>query len=218
MTGGDTSESWRDSYTRVRKDPFAEVEATNRDRLHRLGVDRLDRSARVLDVGAGDGNLARSLTGLGLTDVVGVEYQPELLALHPDRRRTAAGSATALPFPAASVDAVVVMDVLHHVPLVELPDALAEVRRVLRPGGTFFVCEPAQTTTRRVLDAALHSPLHRLTRFSRDKRAMVDAEGQTFVDWLGAEHSFPTAVRSAGFDLELFERKWLHHFGRWRRP
>jgi ubiquinone/menaquinone biosynthesis C-methylase UbiE len=218
MSGGDTSASWRDSYTRVRKDPFAEVEATNRARLERLGVDRLDRGARVLDVGAGDGNLARSLTELGLTDVVGVEYQPELLALHPDRRRTAAGSATALPFPDASMDAVVVMDVLHHVALVELPNALAEIRRVLRSGGAFFVCEPAQTVTRRVLDAALHSPLHRLTRFSRDKRAMVDAEGQTFVDWLGDEHAFPTAVRSAGFDLELFERKWLHHFGRWRRP
>ena len=218
MSGGDTSASWRDSYSRVRKDPFTEVEDTNRARLERLGVDQLARGARVLDVGAGDGNLAASLTAMGFTDVVGVEYQPELLALHPDRRRTAAGSATALPFPAASVDAVVVMDVLHHVPAADLPDALAEVRRVLRPGGAFFVCEPAQTSTRRVLDAALHSPLHRLTRFSRDKRAMVDAEGQTFVDWLAAEHGFPTAVRSAGFDLELFERKWLHHFGRWRRP
>jgi ubiquinone/menaquinone biosynthesis C-methylase UbiE len=217
MSRGDTSAGWRDSYTRVRKDPFAQVEDTNRDRLGRMGVDRLDRGARVLDVGAGDGNLARSLSALGFTEVVGVEYQPELLALHPDRGRTAAGSATALPLPTAAFDAVVVMDVLHHVPLVELPDALAEVRRVLRPGGTFFVCEPAQTPVRRVLDAALHSPLHRLSRFSRDKRAMVDAEGQTFVDWLRAEHGFPTAVRSAGFTQELFERKWLHHFGRWRR-
>ncbi len=217
MAGGDTSEGWRTSYGRVRKDPFRAVEDTNRDRLVRLGVDQLDRSARVLDVGAGDGNLARSLAGLGLTGVVGVEYQPELLALHPDRRRTVAGSATALPLPTSSVDAVVVMDVLHHVPQAALPDALAEVRRVLRPGGRLFVCEPAQTVTRRVLDAALHSPLHRLTRFSRDKRAMVDAEGQTFVDWLAAEHGFPTTVRSAGFTVELFERKWLHHYGRWRR-
>jgi len=218
MSGGDTSAGWRDSYTRVRKDPFAEVEATNRARLVRLGVDGVDRSAQILDVGAGDGNLARSLHEMGFTAVVGVEYQPELLAVHPDRGRTAAGSATALPFPTGSVDAVVVMDVLHHVPMADLPVALAEVRRVLRPGGTFFVCEPAQTLTRRVLDTALHSPLHRLTRFSRDKRAMVDAEGQTFVDWLAAEQGFPVAVRSAGFNEELFERKWLHHFGRWRRP
>jgi len=217
MSGGDTSADWRESYMRVRKDPFADVEDTNRGRLARLGVDLLDRRARVLDVGAGDGNLARSLAGLGFSEVVGVEYQPELLALHPDRQRTVAGSATALPLPAASVDAVVVMDVLHHVPRADLPSALAEVRRVLRPGGRLFVCEPAQTTTRRVLDAALHSPLHRLTRFSRDKRAMVDAEGQTFVDWLAAEREFPTAVRSAGFSVELFERKWLHHYGRWRR-
>ncbi|MFM7064294.1 MAG: class I SAM-dependent methyltransferase [Actinomycetes bacterium] len=217
MVGGDRTTDWRNSYTRVRKDPFRDDDRTNRTRLSRLGVDQLAQSARVLDVGAGDGNLARSLTAAGFGDVVGVEYQPELLALHPDRHRTVVGSATALPLPAGSVDAVVVMDVLHHVPLPDQPAALAELRRVLRPGGHLFVCEPAQTTTRRVLDAALHSPLHRLTEFSRDKRAMVDAEGPTFVDWLRAEHTFPTAVRSAGFTLERFERKWLHHFGRWRR-
>lgn len=215
MSGGDSTPRWRDSYTRVRKDPFTTIETTNRSRLERLGVTGLPTSSIILDVGAGDGNLSRSLHEMGFASVVGVEYQPELLSLHPHRERTAAGSAVALPLATQAVDAVVVMDVLHHVAQADLPAALGELRRVLRPAGWLFICEPAQTVTRRVLNAALHSPLHRCTQFSRDKRALVDAEGQTFIDWLHAERRFPDVVRHAGFSEARFERRWLHHFGSW---
>lgn len=218
MTGGDSSEQWRDSYTRVRKDPFSTVEATNVERLRRLGTAALPASSTILDVGAGDGNLSRSLHALGFTDVIGVEYQPELLGAHPHRERTAVGSAVELPIAGWSVDAVVVMDVLHHLHQSDVPDALRELLRVLRPGGLLFICEPAATLTRRVLNAALQSPLHRISRFSRDKRALVDAEGQTFVDWLETERGFPAVVGEAGYVEEMFERRWLHHFGRWRAP
>lgn len=215
---GDTTAAWRHSYVHGRKDPFTDDDRTNRVRLRLMGVDALPAEARVLDVGAGDGNLAASLAGMGLTGVVGVEYQPELLALHPQRERTVAGSAEALPLPDGSMDAVVVMDVLHHLVPAQLPGALAELHRVLRPGGALFVCEPAQTPVRRALMVPLRSPLHRLTAYTRAKRTIVDAEGVTYEQWLAAEHRFPATVRGAGFEQELMARRWLHFFGRWRRP
>ena len=48
------------------------------------------------------------------------------------------GDATAMPFADASFDAAVCFTMLHHVPSAESQDRLfAEVRRVLRPGGSF---------------------------------------------------------------------------------
>jgi SAM-dependent methyltransferase len=50
--------------------------------------------------------------------------------------------AQAIPLPDASVDLVLMLKSLHHVPLPLLSQALAEVARVLRPGGHLYVSEP----------------------------------------------------------------------------
>ena len=215
---GDTSEAWRSSYTQVRKDPFTGVEASNQRRLRLMGLNDQPRSDRILDVGAGDGNLAASLLAMGFTSVVGVEYQPELLALHPQRTLVATGSATDLPFPGNSLHAVVVMDVLHHLSLEQLDPAVKEIFRVLVPGGAFYLCEPAQTWTRRALMIPLNSPLHRLSKFTRDKKTIVDQEGETYVQWLQQERNFGDHIAAAGFQQEFSARRWLHSFSRWRRP
>ena len=58
-----------------------------------------------------------------------------LAAFHPR-----VGSAETLDYADASFDAAVAFDLLHHVR--DLQGVLAEVHRVLRPGGHFFVFEP----------------------------------------------------------------------------
>jgi len=213
---GDKTARWRESYSRVSKDPFGDHERTNRARLELLGVTALPRGVPILDVGAGDGNLCATLRGLGFTGVWGLEYQRELLASHPDRSRVAVASATDIPFPGKSMAAVVVMDVLHHLTPGQLPAALREIRRVLRPDGAFFICEPAATLTRKALTVLLMSPLSGLSRFSRDKRAMVEQERETLEPWLEAEGGVVRAVEAAGFRGEFFRRCWLHHYGRFR--
>ena len=87
----------------------------------------------VLDVGCGDGTLARYLRR-STRRVVGVELDPAVLPSEPDGVDYLLASAEALPFASASVDAITMIMVLHHV---ESAGALVEVRRVLRPGGTF---------------------------------------------------------------------------------
>lgn len=99
-------------------------------------VDWLVASAarRVADVGAGTGKLTRALLARGL-QVAAVEPDPDMLAvltrLHPGAEPHL-GAAHALPLPDASVDAVLVADAWHWFPH---DQAVAEVRRVLRPGG-----------------------------------------------------------------------------------
>lgn len=92
----------------------------------------------VLDLAAGTGKLTRALLGLGL-DVVAVEPQPELrelLAESVGRERVREGLAEAIPLPDESVAAVTVADAFHWF---DHKVALAEIGRVLRPGGGLAV-------------------------------------------------------------------------------
>ena len=89
-------------------------------------------AARVLDLGAGTGRVSAVLLGLGL-DVIAVEPDDAMRALVPAGARALAGTAEQVPLPDASVDAVLVGQAWHWF---DHDAALAEVRRVLRPGGT----------------------------------------------------------------------------------
>jgi 2-polyprenyl-6-hydroxyphenyl methylase / 3-demethylubiquinone-9 3-methyltransferase len=99
-----------------------------------------DKPAAVLDLGCGAGFLSNELAAAGHA-VTGVDRSPASLDMA--RRRDKTGSAryvegdlTRLPLGAASFDAVCAMDVLEHIE--DLPAALDEVARVLKPGGRFF--------------------------------------------------------------------------------
>lgn len=99
----------------------------------------------VVDVGCGDGSLVRWLRSQGAR-VTGVECGTEMLA----RARAADPNGEyvdavgqALPFDDGSFDVVVYSYSLHHVPVADIPVALAEARRVLRDDGALYVVEPA---------------------------------------------------------------------------
>jgi len=115
--------------------------------------------------------------GPGLTTDVLATRVPRLTALEIDaalatslRRRQAAvrvveGDATAMPFPDASFSGAVSFTMLHHVPTAAAQDRLlAEVCRVLRPGGTFAGSDSTP------------SLIFRLAHF-RDTMQLVDPDG-----------------------------------------
>jgi SAM-dependent methyltransferase len=100
----------------------------------------------VVDIGCGPGVLVRELTARGAR-MVGVEISDAQLATARARdgasgARYLVGTAQRLPLRDGSVDVAVFMRTLHHVPVAELGAALAEARRVLRPGGAVYVAEP----------------------------------------------------------------------------
>lgn len=100
---------------------------------------------QLLDVGCGNG--AYSLRMAEQVDlVVGIDIEPDRL---DDFRDAAAGtstkvlqaSATAMPFRSQSFDAVTAIETMEHLGP-HMDGTLTEIRRVLRPGGAFYLTTP----------------------------------------------------------------------------
>jgi SAM-dependent methyltransferase len=115
----------------------------------------MSRESRLLDCGAGTGLFAESMRAV--CRVQALDDHAESLALLRTRfapEEIVEGSATAIPLPAATVDCVTALDVLEHIP--DDHGAVAEIGRVLRPGGTVVVTVPALMSLWSDWDVALH--------------------------------------------------------------
>jgi len=106
--------------------------------LAKLGLVRrylsaLPRGTRVLDAGCGEGVLVD-------------EFQDRLAITGVDASYSSArvrqGSLVSLPFPDSSFDRALCLDVLEHLSFSDQPKALAELHRVLTPGGELYVTVP----------------------------------------------------------------------------
>lgn len=92
----------------------------------------------VLDLGCGRGYWLEQMAGAGLR-VVGLEPDAARAAVAATHAPVAAGDGSRLPIGTATVDLVWCIHVLHHLP--DPVAALAEIARVLRPGGTLVLAE-----------------------------------------------------------------------------
>ncbi len=125
---------------------------------------RSGRPLRLLDAGCGTGGTTMRLRAFGA--VYGVDLAWE--ALLPARERglggrLARGSVERLPFRDASFDVVTCFEVLYHLAVAEDRQALAELRRVLLPGGRLLLRVPAHDWLRGEHDRLVHTR-HRYTR------------------------------------------------------
>jgi SAM-dependent methyltransferase len=96
----------------------------------------------VLDVGGGNGKLARLLPAFSMRFVL-IDLSAEMLELAPRPAVRADGGR--LPVADGSVDAVALLYTLYHYPDALLP--VREARRVLRPGGMLAACAPNRNST-----------------------------------------------------------------------
>jgi len=105
---------------------------------------------QVLDVGCGSGRLtlaAQQWVGEN-GEAVGIDPSPEMIEVARQNAKRAGskvkfelGVAESLPFPDVSFDVVLNQLMLHHLPEDLKQRALAEMRRVLKPGGVCLIVD-----------------------------------------------------------------------------
>ena len=163
-------------------------------RRRRKALDALDLKGgeTVVDVGCGNGLLTEELAeAVGATGrVIGIDPSADMRA--PAAARCAKfpmvtiedGVADALPLPDCSADKIAAVQVLEYLP--DIPAALVEAFRVLRPGGSLV---------------AIDTGCHTLDWYSEDDmrmRRMQNAWDHHYTEARVAAH-FPNFARKAGF-------------------
>ena len=124
---------------------------------------------RVIDAACGEG-YGSALLAASAADVIGVDIDAAAVA-HARAAYAARGnlhfiegSATRLPFPDASADAVVSFETIEHLEAIEQPRMLAEFARVLAPSGVLVLSSPNRPEYSEARNYANPFHLHELDR------------------------------------------------------
>jgi len=153
---------------------------------------------RVLEVGSGSGGAAEWLD----YEIVGVDTAFERTAERARPNLIARqGSATAIPEPDESFDAVLCVEVLEHIPPSDRPAVIAELMRVLAPGGRLVLTFPSGPAAEQLdawLDrayAARHGKPH---PWASDLLALGIPDGREIA----------TLLRAAGGETSVHPHLW----------
>jgi SAM-dependent methyltransferase len=170
------------------------------------------RGKRVLDVGCGEGRFCRMLAGRG-AEATGIDPTPGLIA--EAERRGAAGAyvrgvAEQLPFADAAYDLVI-----SYVTLVDIAgyrEAIAEMTRVLRPGGSLVACNLGFVTATPaapgespwVRDAGGKRLYYRIDRYAEEFASRLAWAGIDIINWHRPQSAYMQAYLGAGLLLRDF--------------
>lgn len=178
-------EAWEAAYSRF--ETRAEETQKFERRLQGFGVEAWPRSLEVVEIFCGRGSGIEAWQRLGFAQVEGVDISENLLLQYEGAARLYVGDCRNLGLADASRDVICVQGGLHHLPV--LPDDLeatvAEVWRVLRPGGRFLVVEPWVTPFLTAVHAACRSCALRRVSVRLDALAgMIEREREEYFNWL----------------------------------
>ncbi|PYR56360.1 MAG: hypothetical protein DMF85_16835, partial [Acidobacteria bacterium] len=162
-------------------------------------LDALPPGTRVLDAGCGEGVLVDEYASRLAISGVDVNYESE---------RVAHASVTRLPFPDASFDRALCLDVLEHLAFEDQARALGELFRVLAPGGELLVSVPNLAH----LQSRVHFLLRgRLIRTASELKHPGDRPAGEYIQ-LAERAGFTLAARRGIFPtIPIVTRLIRHH-------
>ncbi len=178
-----------------------------------LALQYLQGAGRIIDIGTGEGQIARAAASELGAEVIGVD--PSEVQIEEARRRGGGpeyrvAGAGALPVADSSMDAAVACLVLEH--LDDLPSALSEVARVLRPDGRLllFLNHPLLQTpgSALIVDHMVEPPeiYWRLGPYLPGTASIEEVQKDVFVRFVHRPLSvYLNGLVEAGFDLVRME-------------
>ncbi|MFN2505821.1 MAG: class I SAM-dependent methyltransferase [Acidimicrobiales bacterium] len=197
---------WQDGFTDG-------VDPEYTEQILPMAAAHLRGATAVLDVGTGEGQIARLAAGaaVGAERVVGIDPSWGQLAVARDRggsARYVRGGAAALPFPSGSFDAAVACLVFEHIDHVD--QAITELGRVLRPGGRFlfFLNHPLLQTPGSgwIDDHILEEQYWRIGPYLTEDRTMEEVEKDVVIPFVHRPLSrYVNAMAAAGLFLQRME-------------
>lgn len=177
-------------------------------RLRKLGAHQWSKDAQIVELFCGRGSGLHALHRLGFTRIEGVDLSPKLLAEYRGPGNIECCDCRQLPFPDASRDIAIVQGGLHHLPTLpqDLELTLAQVHRVLRPGGRFVVVEPWLTPFLRFVHVVARNPVaRRLSKKLDALQIMIEHEIRTYEQWLG-QSELIWGLLDAQFQTEVCQK------------
>ena len=191
---------WQDGFTDGADPEYVE-------QIIPMAAERLQGLGRVLDIGTGEGQLARLATATGSAHVVGVD--PTHAQVHAAARkggdpRYVRAEASALPFADASFDGVLACLVFEHISAMD--EAIAEVGRVLRSGGRFlfFLNHPLLQTPGSgwIDDHIIDEQYWRIGPYLTEADEIEEVEKNVFIPFVHRPmHRYVNAMVAAGLHL-----------------
>jgi 2-polyprenyl-3-methyl-5-hydroxy-6-metoxy-1,4-benzoquinol methylase len=222
LTEGASSEDFQHAYDELHAEflrrqsvkgaIYAEVNPRSEaeDRVRAVMMRMIGTGARVLEVGTGDGQTAYLLAQQG-NHVLSVDISTLALesarlqwGSHPGLDlRYELGDARALDLPAAAFDYVVSENIVEHLSLNDMRAHLAEVSRLLVPGGCYLLYTPSRLWSGRV-SAGFHLHVYTL----REMCQLLSASGFR-TTWLEPRllHRMGRLAQITGIGLRL---AWLY--------
>jgi SAM-dependent methyltransferase len=208
--GGEDRELWERHAGWWQENFTAGADAEYEEQILPLVRRHLGASRRVLDVGTGEGQVAR-LACDGGARAIGLDPSRAQLAAAAARAGGPAylrGDATGLPFRSASFDAAVACLVFEHID--DAAGALAEVARVLEPGGRFlfFLNHPLLQTPGSgwIDDRILEEQYWRIGPYLTVDRTLEEVDKNIFIPFVHRPLShYLNAMAGAGLVLVQME-------------
>lgn len=163
---------------------------------------------RAVDIGCGEGRLCRMMQAAGLT-TIGIDPTATLIEqarrLDPDGDYRIAG-AEALDLDDGSMDLAVAYLSLIDIP--DLPRAIAEAHRVLRPGGHFLIANSHCFNTAAEPQGWTHEPdgsrRFCIDHYLDERPVLVEWRGIRIQNWHRPLQSYLGGLLAAGFELRHF--------------
>jgi SAM-dependent methyltransferase/uncharacterized protein YbaR (Trm112 family) len=184
------------SYGSLGRQPF---QIALRELTYRRWLPKIPSGSVVLDIGCADGISTFDILGQGVR-ALGFDVSRQSLVRAAARAREEqvaeasffVGDADAIPVVDAAIDCVLCFGSLHHVP--DPARTLAEVARVLRPGGLYLGVENNVTPLRPIFDL-----LMRLRPLWREEAGPEAQLGRTELDRWTAELGLELSTRTTVF-------------------